>query len=254
MALNFQFIQSSAEASQDGLFIPITNLVGVTDLEFGDSESIEVKESKLIYSLCNIFSNGLTESTLGITATAGSITGQSDNLSSKNFGFTLWYAVDHELKTVDMMPLPIIGNQVETAKLSISDCFPDAILVLADTLIEEEGVLIPSALIQTMGGIAHESINISQDSRSWLSAFIRYFISYANVRSVSVASAITSKTIRGTEGLILPVGSLDTINPSTGLDSNKLSQMDFFQRILSISIQRIENEITQTYDVNVTTI
>lgn len=251
MSLNFQFIESSAQASEDGLFIPCTNLIGINNGEFNNLESIETKENKLIYSLCNIFSNGITENTLGLKATAGSITGQTNNLSSKNFVFTLWYFVNHETKTVSMLPLPTIGSQINTGKLSITDVFPNAFLVLAETLIEEEGVLIPSNLIQIMGGDSHQAINITEDCRNWLSAFIRYFISYSNVRSASIASAIITKSIRATEGLVLPTTALDPVNPSTGLDSNKLLQIDLFQRVLSISIQRIENEITQTYDINI---
>ena len=78
-------------------------------------------------------------------------------------------------------------------------------------------------------------------------------VSKMDVRSASQASAITAKTISATAGVALPAIATDATNPTTGISSANLDKLDFFSKTFSFTIQRIENESTQSYDVNVVT-
>ena len=253
MALNFEFFETAGNAVANGVFIPRADLIGISAGEFADNQSVALKENKLIYSIANKLTDGVLATALGITATLGAITGQSALLSSKAYSFTVQYYADQENEVIDLLPLPSIGSQVGVGEITIEDIFPNAEKVAAAGAVPGEGVLIPSALLEDYGSPAHASLNIASDSRSYLGALIRYMVSKMDLRTASVASAITAKTIGGTTGVTLPAIATDATNPTTGINSANIDKLDFYSRTLSFTIQRIENETTQSYDVNVVT-
>lgn len=253
MTLQFEFFETDGNAVSAGVFIPQSDLIGIVAGELADAEAESLKENKVVYSIANTLSNGVLADALGLTGTAGTITGQSAVLSAKAYSFTVQYYADHESEIVDVIPLPTIGNQVGVGDVALDDIFPNAVKVAAAGATVGEGILIPTSLLQVFGSPSHASLNLANDCRAYIGALIRYIVSAIPVRSASVASAITAKTILGTTGVTLPAVATDATNPTTGVDSDDLNKLDFFSRTFNMTIQRIENESTQSYDVNVVT-
>lgn len=253
MALNFEFFEGADTATAEGVYIPIANLPGVVAGEFADIESVQKKESKLIYAVLNkIFSDGLA-SALGIALNTPTIVGQSGTLSSKAYTITAQYYADIENQVVNVLPVPTIGTQVGVGDVAMTDLFATSAKVAASGAVAGEGVVIPTALLVPYGSPAHASLNLAVDNRDYLIALIRYMISEADTRSATVASAITAKSIGAVVGLTLPAVAYDATNPTTGIEEAKLNKINTFSRAFNITIQRIENESAQTFDVNVVT-
>lgn len=253
MTLNFEYFETDGTAVAAGVFIPISDLIGISAGEFADSQSVATKDAKLAYSLANIFTNGDLASALGLSAIANNIAGQSAVLSSKSYSFTVQYYADQESDVVDVLPLPIIGNQVGVGEVAFEDLFPNSVKVAASGATVGEGVLIPTSLVNDFGAPLQASLNLANDCRSYIGALIRYMISVIPVRSASVASAITAKALNPTTGVTLPAIATDATNPTTSINSADLPKLDFFSKTMTFTIQRIENESTQSYDVNVAT-
>lgn len=253
MALNFEFFEGASTATSEGVYIPIADLPGVVAGEFADLESVEKKESKLIYAVLNkIFTDGLA-SALGIALNTPTIVGQSGSLSSKAYAITAQYYADVENQVVNVLPSPIIGDQVGVGNVAMIDLFATSAKVAASGAVAGEGVVIPTALLIPFGSPVHASLDLTVDNRDYLIALIRYIVSEADVRSATVASAITAKSIGAVAGLTLPAVAYDATNPTTAIAEADLNKINTFSRAFNITIQRIENESAQTFDVNVVT-
>lgn len=253
MALNLEFFESAGTATAEGVFLPISDLIGVSAGEFADAESVETKENKLMYSLANTFTNGALTLALGLTATANNIAGQSNVLSSKSYSFTVQYYADHQNEVIDVLPLPTVGNQVGVSDIAFTDLFPNAVKVAAAGAVSGEGVVIPTAFTLVYGSPSYASLNLGADSRSYIGSLIRFLIANIDQRSAVIASAVTAKAISATAGLTLPAAATTLPNPTTGIDPDDLNKLDFFSKTMTITMQRIENETTQSFDVNVVT-
>ncbi|NCO74172.1 MAG: hypothetical protein GW856_02775 [Cyanobacteria bacterium] len=253
MSLNFEFFESSGTAVASGVFIPQNNLMGINAGEFADSESLEKKESKLVYSLCNKFVDGSLNNALGISVSQNAITGQSSVLSSKSYTATIQYYASIKDQFVNVLPVPTIGNQVGIGEIIITDLFPNAVKVESGSVVSSEGVLIPSALLADYGAQTHVSLDLANDNRSWVGALIRYIVNTISLRSTLIASAITGKSVGAIATLTLPAIATDLTNPTTGFVLSDLLKIDIYSKTFSITIQRLENELNQSFDINVIT-
>lgn len=252
--LNFEFFESSGTATLAGVYIPRSDLMGISAGEFADSESVNTKESKLIYSLINkIYADGLTGA-LGVSLNIPTIAGQSGLLSSKTYTITGQFYADTENQVVGVLPSPTIGDQVGVGDVIFTDLFPNAVKVSASGAVGGEGVVIPTILLEDFGSPSQASLDLANDNRDYVMALIRYIVSEASLRDATNASAITTKSVGGVTGLTLPAVAYDATNPTTGILEAQLNKIDTYSKSFSITIQRVENETTQTFDVNVVTV
>ena len=252
--LNFEFYEdNTAVTGADIVFIPQGDLIGIIAGEFADTEATQLKENKFVYSLMNtLVANGLANA-LGLTIVGGAIVGQANALSSKTYTFTTQYYADLANQVVNVLPLPSIGDQVGLGDVNLTDLFVGAVKVASGATVSGEGMGIPSSLLQSYGSPAHASIAVASDSRDYISALMRYIVENIDVRDASTTSAITAKTSPAIASLALPAVATDATNPTTGIASADIPKIDTYSKTISLTIQRIENEATQSFDVNVVT-
>lgn len=254
MALNFEIFDAAGSAVADGIFIPESDLIGVSAAELAPSEALDLKEGKIIYSIMNVIANNGLANALGLSVTAGAITGQDTNLSSKGFTVDVQYYANQETDVVDVLPLPLIGSNVGVGNVNFTDLFPNAVKVAASGAISGAGVHIPSSLLVPYGSPNQATIDLANDSRNVVGSLVRYMANNADVRDISVPSAVIATTVGDTASLILDVDATDATNPTTGISAADVSKLDTYTKSFSITIQRIENETTQTFDVNSVTL
>lgn len=252
--IGFEFYaDNTATATEEVVFIPATDLVGIVAGEFANAEPLQVKKSKSVYGIFNtILANGLTNA-LGLSVSSGNSQGGVNGLSGKPFSFTIEYASNLKTNQVGVLPLPTIGDQVGVGDVSINSIFPNAVKVAAAANVPSEGMGIPTSLLVDFGSPAHGTLTVNNDARSWFGALLRYIVDQYELRSATVASALTAKNLQATAPFNLTAVATDAVNPTTGFASTELKYIDTFSRTMTFSIQRLENESTQTFDVNVVT-
>lgn len=251
--LNFEYFDASGTSVGEGVFLPQTTLLGVLATELASGESTASKDGKVLYSINNVVAGDGLPNALGLSMTAGAIAGQSGVLSTKTYTFSAQYYSDLENQVTNVLPAPTIGDQVGVGDVTIQSLFTGAVKVGAGGAIPSAGVLIPTSLLIPYGSPSHATIDPTQDSRAWIASLIRYMNTNIEVRDASTASAITAKTSPAIAALILGANATDPVNPTTGLDSANLSKIDTYSKTLTVTIQRIENESNQQFDVNVVT-
>jgi hypothetical protein len=253
MAFNFEYFDADGTTVAQGVFIPQSDLLGIQASEFASAQSTQAKDSKLCYSIMDTFVAGAFTGILALDMVENLILGTSSLVSTKTFATSIQYFANIADDTAGILPKPVIGSNVGVVELAITDVFPNAVKLSAGASTGSAGVLVPSALLDLYGSGDHASIDPTQDSRDWMAGLIRYMADNADVRSDSVASAIVDASISDATGLALTDASFDATNPTTGLDSAKRSRISGLSLTASITIERIENRSTQTYDANVVT-
>lgn len=253
MAFGFEYFDADGTTTAEGVFIPQSDLLGVEASELAAAEPEATKDSKFAYSVMDTFANGAFTGTLGLTLIESIIAGASALVSSKTFSVTTQYSANLADKSVGVIPAPTIGDNVGTVELSIQDIFPNATKLASSASTGSAGVLIPSADIEGYGASAHASIDPTLDSRDWISGLIRFMIDNADLRSDVVASAITAVTNSNATGVALTDVAFDDTNPTTGLDPAERNQISAFSVTSTMTIERVEDRATQSYDVNVVT-
>lgn len=253
MPTNFEFLESGANAVNNLVFFPVSDLVGYAAADFANTESADTKRSKFINGFFKALEiSGLADA-LGMTIVTGNIIGQSDVLSTITYTMTAQYYRNIDDNSGGVLPLPLIGDQVGVGEVSLNTPFPNVVKVNAGATVPANGVGVPSSVIEAFSTLTHALIDVAADSREWLASFLRYLVSNLEVRSATKASGITAAALGANAAIALSANATDATNPTTGLAEADLPKLDVSQRSFTITIQRIEDKTTKIVDVNVVT-
>jgi len=251
--LSFEYFDAAGAVVADGVFIPVSDLLGIedTELEAGDAD----KESKIALALMNVLYETLSPAnfdSLGWAVSKGNPTSAGADLINQGYSVTNTYAVDHGAGTVTQLPTPTAGANQDIGLFGLVDLFPNAAKVAAAGNTPGAGVLIPSADIAAYGAPVHASVTIGagEDNRNYLAALINYLAAELTLRSGSDASAVTAKSRGSATGLTPPANWTAEADPITDLAAADLPKYSFFSVAYGFTFQLLLDQSTQTFDVN----
>lgn len=238
-----------------GVFIPQSDLPGLTLEEL--SHTGATREGKVVYGLVNSFFNSLaTIPSLGIVNLSKSDPQGAGVNRFTEFVTVSWqWLLDFSDRSISPIPLPTIGASAGEGGVSLSDVWVGAEIIAQNGEISEPGIVIRDSVVFIKFGGEKPLLN-TDDARGWLGAFWQALISSINVRSSTIASAITTltnpSTIRGL-GIAIPATWYDATNPVTGILAENLPNIRVFQESFSIEYEMLVDPSSQTLEVNIAT-
>jgi hypothetical protein len=247
----FDAYTEAGTATNAGVFIPVADLPGLTEAELATTGT--ELEGNLIYGILNALYTTLAPmTTLGIVSLAkGNPSGTGTNRFTESIGFGFQRVINFSAGTVGPLPLPTIGTEAGRGSVQIADVFPSAEIVAQSGAISGAGVVVPDTLITPYGGQAKATTE--EDSRDWIGAIMAAIASGVTVRSSTVASAISSRTlpagIRPT-GVAIPPTWYDATNPITGISSASLPYVRVIQETITIEYEILIDPENQTVSLS----
>ena len=256
--MSFEYFDAAGTSTNDGVFIPISDLPGLTAAELAAGESEAAKQARATFSTIKSIYGTLSPSAfskLGFTV-ANTETSAGVGLKNRSYSVSTQYLSDIENSTVTMIPVPASGANSGVGDFAFVDLFPNAVKVAAAGAVSDAGVVISTADLVPYGSPAHASLDITagQDNRFYLAALINWLVDGGlSVRSASTASAIATVS-RGTPAnAILAAEATAATDPTTGIDAADLSKLFITSITYSLTIQTIDDIDSETFDVNVVT-
>lgn len=254
MALSLERLQSGDTIAADGVFIPLTDLPGMSvgDLTSSGNEY----EAKFFHSLVNLLSAFVvTTSVLGlsVTRTPAVAVVANEQVINDVWVTTVLEIIDNTVSDVKTpIPLPSSGSFSGQGGLAIQNIFPNAAKVSAAAIASAPGISIPSSLIvgTKPAGIAdHTAISLSDDGRSYLFALMEVVYSDITLRTTTLSSAVTAKPAPVNSTPALAAALTAATNPTSGI-TTPLTQVIPIQRSLSVTLQSTRNsDLTWSYRV-----
>lgn len=258
MALTFfedAVVAGAGNGVPAGLVLPIADLPGIVAGEFADAASQATKEGKAALAIANALHSYLTTNVadiVGMSATRAKASA-TDSLDNFTFTFSAQYVAYLELGTLEQIPLPSAGANSGVGGFAIDDVFPNAAEVAAEGAIAGESVVIPYADLADFGGSDPAAIT-GVDNRDFFAALFRAMPSLLPIRTVSVASAITTTTQATPTTFTLAPAATATTDPTTDISASDLNKIGLLQFNSSFTVQVALNQVAQTFDVNVATL
>lgn len=256
--MGLQFFEGNTAAPSGtaaGIFIPRTDLTGVTAGELADAVSVAIKTAKTLNGLFNkIFDYVSTaaDTPLGVASTKSAIQSAGGDLFNRVFTFTFQFLANLSNDTVGVIPFPAIGANADTGKIAVANVFANAQILAAEAEVPAEGVVIPFADLDSYGApAAIADISDGQDNRSWFAGLMLWLQDTIAVRATGVVSGVTAKSLGAVAGVTLAAAATDATNPTTGIAAADLNKISVFSRQVSLTLNYILNEGTQLFDVNV---
>lgn len=238
------FFESSAVAGVDGLFIPISDLPGITSSELATGEPSPKKHSKLLFSLLDKLYSNYNPLHLGfyISKLKPTISG---NFVNQSFAIKTQVVVDTINDSLEVIPVPSTGDNSGIGDFSLTDYLPGATILDAIDTTGSAGVLFPIADLALHG---YNAVGLTTDDRKILFALIS-LITYSNdfaIRSTSpaVSSAIITKSAGIISFVELPTNSYAATNPTTGLLLINKERQPILQRDYTYTLQLSLNAST----------
>jgi hypothetical protein len=254
MALNFEYFSADGNTPAEGVFLPVASLWNVQATELASTAAD--RESRVMFGilerLCNPSSSFVTlQNKLGVSSSYTTPTGAGTNLLNQTYTLTAQYFANLANNSIQPIPVPTSGNNSGQGVVKIVDAFAGATKLGATTATGGAGVLVPSAELIPYGAPSHASIDVNQDSRSWLSALFLYLAHKATVRSANTASAVIAVNPVLTVTGVLPTGALVAAsNPTSGIDPTKQVTNVLITRSVSVTLQLLINTQSETIQPN----
>jgi hypothetical protein len=254
MALNFEYFSADGNTNAAGVFLPVASLWNVQATELANTAAD--RESRVMFGilerLCNPSSSFVTlQNKLGVSSSYTTPTGAGTNLLNQTYTLTAQYFANLANNSIQPIPVPTSGNNSGQGVVKIVDAFAGATKLGATTATGGAGVLVPSAELIPYGAPSHASIDVNQDSRSWLSALFLYLAHKATVRSANTASAVIAVNPVLTVTGVLPTGALVAAsNPTSGIDPTKQVTNVLITRSVSVTLQLLINTQSETIQPN----
>lgn len=254
MLNNLQILTEAGTATEAGLFIPVTDIAGMTGGEITDTGA--TLEGKLAYGFLNGFFVAFGEvNPLGFAGTDKlQPTGTGDNTYTEGVEVYVQRLIDLRMGTANLPPIPTTGSYTGQGKLLLTDCWPNCELIALGGETTGAGVIIPDIWITGLGGIIPATT--ADDAREWWAALILGMASGLTVRTSSVNSAITftsNLNINRVTGAAIPVTWYEDTNPQAQLTAADLPFVRLIQERIRIDYSIITDPINQTFDINVAT-
>jgi len=231
------FFDASGVAAADGLFIPITDLPGITSTELASGEASNKRHSKVLFSLLYKLFGGYNTAHLGfyISKLKPSVSGDFVNQS---FLVKTQLVINAISNNIDVIPVPVSGDNDGIGDFSLTDYFVGASILDSADNTGGAGVLIPLADLAQHGGTA---TTLSTDDRKLLFALIS-LITFSNdfaVRSANpvVSSAIIAKANSSIALVELPASAYAVTNPTTALLTANKDRQLILQRDYTFTLQ-----------------
>jgi hypothetical protein len=251
----FEFHDAAGSALNDGVFIPLSALFGLTDLELADAQPDHLKLGKSVLAILEKIYQVMSPNTfnkLGFTVSRANPTGAGNNLINQNFGATAQKMLAFESDTILQIPEPSVGANAGLGSFSIADIFPSAVVVAVAGAVPSAGIVIPTSPLLNYTSLTHAGLVISgsSDNRDWFAALFDFMGNDLPERTATQASAIIGTSASGISAVSIPANFVAATDPVSGIGSNQLNSRGLVSRSYSFTIQQILNPVTQTYDVN----
>jgi hypothetical protein len=238
-----------------GIFFPRAELPGISAGEFADSEAENAKEAKAIFSLFAKTAKYQVDeelTPLGITTVRDPAEGVSAGIYTEALITTVQWMADFKTGSIQMLPIPTTGTSDGVGAFAIEDVFPNAVIVAALGAISGEGVLVPFSELERHAVPTLTDISAGEDNRIFFAGLASLAVEKANLRSLSVSSAITAKSKSATpQGVNLTTTQLNAINPTVGLTEADRPTISVFRHTYTLTVERIDNIETEKVEVNV---
>lgn len=245
--IDFEQFSEAGTAEAAGLFVPISDLPGLDALELDGST---LGSDKAVLAILNAFYDTLSPSSfdkLGISVSKPNPVGQGSDLIAQNYSAIFDFMADHETLSLDVIPEPVTGVNSGVGVVALADIFPNATAVAAAGA-TTAGIVIPNTEVGDYG--APVAASIPSDARQYLASLYHYIVSEAVTRTAETASGITAKSRGAATGFTPPPAWTATTDPISGVTALDLPKLSFFRVTLSITVQLLLSQETQTFDVN----
>lgn len=251
------YLAAGANTTADSLVIPVSNLSGFNTFDKFDGENDNLAFSRFLQGFLEKTLKTFTDNevfTLGFT-----ITKDLDDLAatSQDVILSVWNITFQRLirfsQSVIALPVPTGGSSAGVGDFALAEIFPDVEKVASGSPVTANSVVIPVSDLTPYGSPTFANINIAvgQDNRDLWNSVIVWAIDTASLRSLTVESAITAKSINSPTIPTLAAALTQETNPTSGINSEDLFGKSFVSsQQFSISIQLKLNFDSNTHDVN----
>ncbi len=248
MAIEFHETALVGGAVSAGLFIPGSDLPGITAGEFADAESTAAKTGKLLNGLTKGIVNYIIDNptVLGLSATKGTPAGAGVGLFNISYQLTVQMALTWASKTFGTLPLATTGANTGYGLLGLKSIFPNAVVLAAAGDIPSEGALIPTADLQAYGGPASISgVETTDDNRDVIASIFRWMGGNTDLLQATGNQTALISQLVGTPSSFTPAPTLyAATNPESAL-TEPLNQYTFMQLSPSVTLQYLIEDNTE---------
>lgn len=258
MPLNLEYFPTPGIAANDGVFIALTDLPGLTAAEI---QPISIgRESRFVLSFLNQLYRKVQDiinKPLGLSISKASPVGAGADLINQNFNLTQVYDINLLNNIVDDIPTPTVGANAGFGEFRFDSAFPGSLnVLLAGTNTGFPGVLIPSSMILAYGGTfigtygGSPALNL--DNRALFAAIMRMIVDNVTLRTPTTQESAVIAATKSNTTVFTPPAAFTTLpNPTSGLTSEQIKHHSFISVSYSITLQLKIDDFNQTYDVNV---
>lgn len=249
----FQSDSVAFVASGDGVFIPPSNLGGFLAAEMANAEPLATRLGKFFYAFGKQLASFRLNNpdVVGFNSTRSEVVVEDRfGVKQKVFNFQFQQVTDDRTGLIQFPPAATSGIRAGLADFAFTDVFPNAVKVAAGATTSGAGVLILSSAIDLESTLNHASINLGGDCREYVRALLSAAFTNRPLRTAETASAVVAASYGSSSVGAIPATWTQALNPFTNLAASDTRFMSVLNRTISFTIETIENEDTQTFDVN----
>ena len=248
--LSYLQIGTGFNASDSGVFIPISDLAGVTAGELNPATP-EATEGKITYGFLNSLFTALgIKVPLGFSATKTGSDSGTPNIYRESVKFKNEWILDLSSASIDPIPLNTAGD----GKLTLADVFPSCQLKTTGQACSGEGLLFPHILSTEFGGQIPGTL--TSDARAWFQGAISAFCNLLILRSGTIPSAIRQKSNllrQRMSGATISDTFYAATSPLSGLLAAEIPHVRLISEDLTIEYEFLIDTATTTLEVRVAT-
>lgn len=249
----FQSDSVAFVASGDGVFIPPTNLLGFVAAEMATAEPLAVRLGKFFYAFGKQIANfrAANVDVVGLNVSRSeNVVEDRFGVKQKIFNFVIQQIADDRTGLVTFPPVATTGIRANAADFTFLDIFPNAVKVAAGANTSGAGVLILSSAIAAESTLSHATIDLAADCREYVRALLSSAFTNRPLRTAETASGVVSAGYSVASSPAVPAIWTQALNPYTALLTADVRFLSVLQKTISFTIETIENEDLQTFDVN----
>lgn len=249
-------ITSAANLADDAVTIPLSTLNSF-GLASGEYANTAVGVQRAIFSALKAIQAESFAGVVGLTKPAN-VAQATAGVNVLNSTFSLTETLVGNLSTtpntLGVIPLPSTGTNNGVGGLALGDIFAGVDVQASGTSVTNQ-LVIPTEDLAFYGAVLTPSTDVASgaDNRKIIASLF-YFLasdSSVSVRTASVQSAITARSVSVPAIGTLPVNALAATNPTTGLDS--ADRLIAIASTMTVTFQQVVNQATETVDVNFVT-
>ncbi|WP_107666493.1 hypothetical protein [Cyanothece sp. BG0011] len=251
------YLAAGANTTADSLVIPVADFLGFNTFDKFDGQSENLAFSRFLQGFLEKTSQTLTDNsifTLGLNLTKDlddlATTSQDVILSVWNITYQRFIRFS---QAVTPLPVPTGGTSAGVGDFALAEIFPGVEKVANGSPVTADSVAISIADLTPYGSSSFADLNtdVGQDNRSLWMSIIAWAIDTASLRSATVQSAITSKSINSPTIPTLAAALTQETNPTSGINNDDLFAKGFVsnqQFNISIQLKLMSND--NTFDMN----